>query len=190
MTEEVIYVDENNRAVAPPKGSSPSSPNYPPMATARTDKADILDKIRPDKIVEEIRHKLMGEVLINNRWEKIPALKDRAISDIGAWDLANLMLGVSSQNVALSKLNDKEIRERSLAIARATQKLCLKNWVEYGIKGTDQLEFIHQIVFSNTFITLKQPEGGGIRDLIKNTTTENRSVTEEHPTKRSFFGKR
>lgn len=187
MNEEIMYVDENNNPVAPPQGIAPSSPTYPPMGSSRSDKADILDKIRPDKIVEEIRHKLMGEQLINGKWVKIDALRERAISDIGAWDIANLMLSVSSQNVALSKLTDREIRGRALAIARTTQKMCLKNWNEYGIKGIDQLEFIHQIVFSNTFITLKQPEGGGIRALIQGTTSEQRQiVTQENP-KRGFW---
>jgi|TARA_R100000789_G_scaffold81326_1_gene76592 hypothetical protein len=190
MDEEVIYVDENNNPVNTVE-PSPSSFNYPPTTGIKSDKADILDKIRPDKIVEIIRHKLMGEQLENNKWEKLPALKKRAISDVGAWDIANLMLGVSSQNVSLSKLTDTEIRGRALGIARATQKLCLKNWKEYEIKGTDQLEFIHQIVFSNTFITLKQPEGGGIRDLIKGTTQESRMFSsQEAPNKRGFFNMR
>jgi|TARA_Y100000310_G_scaffold3308_1_gene4232 hypothetical protein len=188
MADEVIYVDEQNNPVDPPKGSTPTTPSYPPTSGVSTDKADILDKIKPDLIVEVIRHKLMGEQLVNNKWGKIPELKERAISNIGAWDIANLMLGVSSQNVALSKLTDPEIRSRALAIAKATQKLCLKNWKEYGIKGTDQLEFIHQIVFSNTFITLKQPEGGGIRDLIKGTTQEQRHFTsQEQMPKRGFW---
>lgn len=190
MTEEVVYVDENNNPVEAPRGmgsSGGSGLNYPPMNNFRSDKADIIEKIRPDIIVETIRHKLMGEQFQNGKWEKIEALKSRAVTDLCAWDMANLMLGVSSQNVSLSKLNDTEIRERALSIARTCQKLCLKNWKEYGIKGTDQLEFIHEIVFSNTFITLKQPEGGGIRDLIKGTTQEQRSFLSQEQPKRGFF---
>ena len=166
--EEVVYVDEQGREVSPPEVSQ----GYPPMGNMRSDKADLLDRIKPDAIVETIRHKLLGEELINGSWVKIEALQDRAITQKGAWDIANIMLGVSSQNVALSKLNDHEIRERTLAIVKTVQHMCLKNWKEYGIQGIDQLEFIHQIVMSNTFITLKQPENGGIRDLLKGTTQE------------------
>lgn len=190
VDEEVIYVDENNNPVAPPRGSGSSPNNYPPVQANKSDKGDILDKIKPDFIVETIRHKLMGEELINGKWTKIDVLQERAISPIGAWDISNLMLGASSQNVALSKLTNDEIRVRSLSIAKTAQNMCLKNWKEYGIKGTDQLEFVHQIIFTNTFITLKQPQDGGIRDLIKGTTSEQRSVVSQEDNRRGFFRRR
>ena len=171
MTDQ--YVDDNGNPLVP----AGQQASYPPTSSGRSDKADLLDKIRPDVIVETIRHKLMGEELIGGKWISLPELKDRSLTKLGAWDIANLMLGVSSQNVALSKLNDHEIRERTLSLIKATQHMLLTNWTKYGIKGVDQLEFVHQIVISNTFITLKQPEHGGIRDLIKNTTNENRNVT-------------
>ena len=149
---------------------------YPPMMQYPMNKADILDKIKPDLIVEIIRHRLMGEDFINGEWVEIPALKQRALSSVGAWDLANLMLSVSSQNVALSKLNDEEIRSRTFEICKTAQNMCLKNWKVYGINGIDQLDFVHQIVYSNTFVTLKQPEGAGIRKMIIGTTAEVRNI--------------
>lgn len=194
MPEDVVYVDEQNNVVAPPKGAGrpgSTSASYPPVINSGGDKADLLDKIRPDVIVETLRHKLMGEHQINGKWEKIDALKNRAVSETCAWDMANLMLPASSQNVALSKLTNEEIRERTLSIVKTAQNMLLKNWREYGIKGTDQLEFVHQIVMSNTFISLKQPEGGGIRDLLKGTTQEQRSViSQEQMPRRGFFRRR
>lgn len=82
------------------------------------------------------------------------------------------MLPVSSQNVSISKLTNDEIRERTFNIAREAMLMCIKNWKEYGINGTDQLGLVHQIVFSNTFITLKQPEGEGIRKMLMGTIQE------------------
>lgn len=186
MDDEIIYVDEKGNQIGPPLNSGTSS-FYPPMGSIRGEKADLLDKIKPDAIVEVIRHKLIGEEFINGKWVKIEALKHRAISEVGAWDIANLMLGVSSQNVALSNLNDNEIRARTLEIVKTAQKLMLKNWKEYAITGTDQIEYVHQIVMSNTFITLKQPEKAGIRDLIKNTTQE--SIMHNQEQKRSAWKK-
>lgn len=190
--EEVIYVDENNNPTSPPNKTQTNtgqSYSYPPTQSTRSDKADILDKIRPDLIVEIMRHKLMGEDLVKGVWKQQPQLQSRALTPIGAWDISNLMLPVSSQNVSISKLDDDSIRKRSLSIAKTAQKMCLKNWKEYGITGTDQLEFVHQIVFSNTIITLKQPEGGGIRDLIKGTSSESRNImyNDSQPQKRGFF---
>lgn len=189
MSEEVMYVDEHNRQIAPLQGTS-SSPSYPPMSSVGTDKADLLDKIKPDAVVEVLRHKMMGEELQNGKWNKIPALQNRAVSDVCAWDMSNLMLSASSQNVALSKLTNDEIRERTLSIVKTAQHMLLKNWKEYGIKGADQLEFVHQIIMSNTFITLKQPEGGGIRDLLKGTTSEQRQVVSQEPAQRRGFFRR
>jgi len=76
------------------------------------------------------------------------------------------MTPVSSQNVSLSKLKDNEIRARALSIAKTSQFMCLDNWKEYGINRTSQFHFVHELVFSNTFITLKQPEGAGLRNFV------------------------
>jgi hypothetical protein len=184
MADDVVYVDENNNVVPAPRGSS-SGTSYPPIAQ-KTEKADLLDKIKPDLIVELIRHKLMGEIEVNGKWIANPTLKNRALSEVGAWDLASLMLSASSQNVSLSKLNDIEIRNRALSIAITAQKMCLKNWKEYGITGIDQFYFVHEIIFTNTFITLKQSQDGGIRRLLSDTTQETRQVNiQENP--RKFF---
>jgi len=142
----------------------------PPLALP-SERADLLDKIKPNLIIESIFHRLLGEEEINGRWVAIGLLQSRALTRKGAWDIATLMMPVSSQNVSLSKLKDGEIRARALSISKTAQIMCLRNWKAYGIKGTDQLRFVHEIVFSNSFITLKQPEGEGIRRLLKDTMT-------------------
>jgi len=187
MGEDVIYVDENNNQVPAPRGAQTSTMSYPPTQM-RGEKAEFLDKIKPDAIVETIRHRLMGEDLVNGKWVSIPALKDRALTSVGAWDIANLMLGASSQNVSLSKLNDMEIRNRALSIATTAQKMALKNWKEYGIKGVDQFYFINEVVFTNTFITLKQNEGGGLRKLVGEISSESKVITSnEQPQRRGLL---
>lgn len=153
-------------------------PQAPPLAMP-SERADLLDKIKPNKIVEDIYHRLMGEVEINGAWTKVEDLQKRALTKEGAWDIATLMMPVSSQNVSLSKLKDNEIRLRALSIARTAQEMCLRNWKEYGIKGEDQLRFVHEIVFSNTFITLKQPEGEGIRRMLQNMGSADFSLPQE-----------
>jgi len=162
----------------------------PPLQYGGNDKADLLEKIKPDLIVEVIRHRLLGEEFVDGKWIKIPEFQDRALSKKGAWEISNLMLPVSSQNVSISKLSNDEIRERTFNIAREAQRLCIKNWKEYGITGADQLGLVHQIVFSNTFITLKQPEGEGIRKMLMGTITE-QSINNDNQKKGwSLFPKR
>jgi hypothetical protein len=174
------YIDEQD-----PRGMAP------PMNYGASDKADLLERIKPDLIVEIIRHRLLGEELVDGVWEKVEAFKDRALSEKGAWEISNLMLPVSSQNVSISKLTNDEIRERTFNIAREAQLLCIKNWKEYGIVGADQLGLVHQIVFSNTFITLKQPEGEGIRKMLMGTIQEQNLRQDSHEKKGwSLFGGR
>ena len=158
----------------------------PPMTMPLSNKADLLEKIKPSKIVDEVRHRLMGEQMIEGKWVKVDALKDRALTEKGAWDIANLMLTVSSQNVSISKLKDSEIRDRTLNIVKTAQYMLLKNWKEYGIKGADQLFFVHQIVMSNTFITLKQPEGEGIRKMLMGTISESSVKSESQERKKGW----
>lgn len=139
----------------------------------------MIDKIRPDIIVDIIMHRMMGEEKINGKWVSLEQLKPRALTFRGAWEITSVMLPASSQNVSISKLTDSEIRERTSSIMDTVMQMCLRNWKEYGITGSDQIKAIKEIVITNTFITLKHPEGAGIQSLIKNTTQEMRSVSSE-----------
>jgi len=161
----------------------------PPQMIEASEKADLLDKINPDEIVEIIRNKLMGKDLINGKWMSIPALQNRALTLLGAWDLSNLMLSVSSRNVSISKLKDIEIKKRILNICKQAQFMCLKNWKEYGISGVDQLGFVHEIIFSNTLVTLKQSMNEGVRKMLMGTIREQRSYVGEsnERKKKSWF---
>lgn len=161
-------------------------PQYQMPQLLNNDKADLLDKIKPDLIVEVIRRKLMGEELINGEWIKNPLYSAKAITPIGAYSIAILMLSASSQNVSLSKLTDDEIRKRCQKIVNAVVFDCVDNWQLYGIHQPSQLRYIKEIVFTNTFITLKQPEGEGIRRLLAGTITENR-ITNTNEEKKGGF---
>lgn len=150
---------------------------YPQMpGMGQGEKADIIDKIKPDVIVETLMHRLMGEDKINGKWVKIGALQNRSLTFQGAWDIANLMLPASSQNISISKVADSDIRKRTENIVETAMIMCQRNWREYGITGSDQIFFVKEIVLTNTFFTLKQPEGGSIQGLIKGITHEQRLV--------------
>jgi len=131
-----------------------------------SEKADLFDKIKPEEHVESMRHKLLGESKINGKWVRNSFMAKRRLSEVGAWEISSLMLAASSQNVAISKLNSSQIKNRLLNLACTAQKMCLRNWREYNIRGVDQLNFVHEIVFTNTLATLNQPEGEGIRKLL------------------------
>lgn len=170
-----------------PSGVRPtSSPTFPPVANVNQQKADLLDKIRPEDVIVEMRHNLMGEELVNGKWIEVEALKELALTKLGAWQISNLMLAPSNKNISISKLDDHEIRARALSIAGTAQKMMLDHWKEFGIKNTSQLWYVHQIIFTIAYITLKQCEGAGVRKMIIGTTTETRMVNQQEKPRRSW----
>lgn len=162
------------------KSSTGMNYGYYPASYSYGDKADLLEKIKPDHIVHVIKFQLMGFKFEDNKWSPDPDLQKRAISKVGATEIASLMLPSSSQNTSISKLTDDEIRYRAKEIAVQAIKQCLDNWKIYEIKGRWQFGMIYQIVFTNTFITLKQAQDEGIRALLKGTTSEVRTVAEQN----------
>lgn len=167
--------DDEIIAIPIPMGSSGSGmavPQFSPQG-----KAELIDKIKPEAMVEIIRHRLLGEEFFDGKWIPVPSLKDRKLTERGAWEIANLMLGVSSINISLSKLSDREIKERAYRIARSAQYMMISNWKEYGINNLSQFFYVHEIVFSNTLAVLKQADAASIQDLLKATVYEQRNVT-------------
>jgi len=148
-------------------------------------RSDLIDKIKPEAMVEIIRHRLMGEEWVDDTWRPVPALQNRKLTDRGAWEIANLMLGVSSINISISKLNDREIKERAFRIAKSAQYLLISNWKEYGLHNASQFYYIHEILFSNTIAVLKQADEASIQDLFKSTIHESRNYMGEQKEKTS-----
>jgi len=153
------------------------------------ERADLLDKLQPARVVEDIRRRLLGQEFVNGKWITHPYMKMRAISEVGAWEISLLMLPASSQNVAMTKLNASQIQCRLMNIARTAQKMCLRNWREYNIRGIDQLWFVHEIVFTNTLASLNQPEGEGIRKLLGIMGSADFTPQEQEPMGMSVFRK-
>ena len=163
----------------------------PPMAMfPNQDKASIIEKINPDEIVELLRQRLMGKMENpkTGLFEYIPNLKDNAISEIGAWDLSNLILSVSNSNTSLSKLDDKTIRLRAYGVTERSVHMMISNWREYKITNRAQIGFIAEIMYNLTFIVLKMADAEGIRKMIMGMYSETKSVSDIiDPPKKSLF---
>ena len=161
-----------------------------PMGLSQ-DKASIIEKINPDEIVELIRRRLMGQMKNEKtqQWETVQILKDNAISEVGAWDLTNLILSISNSNTSLSKLDDKTIRKRAYGVTERAVHMIISNWTEYKITNRAQIGFIAEIVYSIVFITLKMADAEGIRKMITGMYSESRNISEFTDSKRKLFRK-
>lgn len=171
--EQPVYIADPNQYSAYSGG---------PAQVMRGDRADLIDKIKPDVAVEYLRHRLLGEVMIDGEWQQIKAYQDLSLSEAGAWQISNLILSVSTLNTSLSKLNDLEIKNRVLSICRTAQYMCNQHWIDYNIRDTSQLRFVHECMFSAALVVLKQADGASIQELLKGTVQENRNImTEQRP---------
>ena len=154
-----------------------SSPYYQPTIMP-SDKADLYGKIDPSQIVEELKYLLMGFQMNIQKgiWEKQKGSK--GISEVGANEISTLMLSVSSRNGVISSLKDDDIRKRTKFITNRAVKMCVSNWKEYEITA-EQIRWVKELVMSNTFITLKQCEEGGVRRFLGATSQEQKTILEQ-----------
>ena len=168
---------------------APAMPYYPDS----TGRADLLDKINPDKVVEVMKNKLMGRELDpkTRKWVDNPILKESAVTELCANEMCNLILSVSNANVSISKLKDQEIRKRAYSITCTAMKMMLAGWVKYGINNTAQMAYVIDIVYSLAFITMKQADNEGIRRMIVGTRSEIHSIQDSpEGQKKGLFGRR
>jgi hypothetical protein len=149
-------MDNNEQIVVVPM---PGQGNNVPVPQ-KSDKADLIDKINPDRMVIEIRHRLLGE-------------------EFNGREISSLMMGTSSINTTISKYKEETIKARLRRIAKDAQYMLISNWREYGVRNTAQFYFVHSIVFSNALAVLSQAGEGSIQELVKGTVYENRNVNTE-----------
>lgn len=153
-------------------------PSSVPMEQ-RSDRADILEKIKPEHVVEIIRNRLQGKDIINGQWVDIPILKKHSMSEEGAWIMSNMMLGIGNTSTSISKLNDNEIKNRLRNLTRSTMIKLICNVKPYGIKNVSDFYYIHEIMFSHALVVLKQADEASIQEMIKGVVHENRNVSNE-----------
>ena len=168
--DEVMYIPVPDNQQAPQGVPAPN----------RIDRADFVDKIKPEHIIELFRHKLLGEEwdMSGGKWVKVESLKAYSLSERGAWEISNVMLGVGSLNLSISRLKSEQINSRLKNIIDEINRLILSNWKEYNIRHTGQIYYIKSLVFSNALSVLSQAGDGSIQELFKTTVQENRTVTE------------
>jgi hypothetical protein len=166
--EEQIYPEQQEQYYYPPAGGSP---NY-------DGKADLLDKIKPEKAVEVIKQILLGREWdeTKGKWIDNPALQRFKLTDFGATMVSSLVYPASSQNTSLSNLKEERIHKRLVQIIKALCKDMLDYQEEMGIKSQAQMYHVANIVYTHVWVSLTQSENEGIRRLLNSTISESRNV--------------
>lgn len=164
---------------------------YPPLPRAMEARSDIIEKIDPRPIIEEIKYFLMGKVKKNDEWVDDPLLKKFAITEFGAHDLTTLLLSICNIETSLGKLSDMEIKRRAYFATRTILLKMLVYWQEYGITNGVQLEYLTEIFFNLAYMVLKHPDEAGMRNWIGRIRSEIYAYKEtpEQKKQESFFSR-
>lgn len=181
--EQAQYID-----MAPQQDMSQTPMVSVPYPMMGREKADLLEKIKPEGAIEGLRFKLMGYEEKDKQWIKVNYLQKYAVSQVGAWELTNLVYSTSNQNISISNLNLEQINARSYATMKAAICMMLDNWDEYNIHSTSQIRYLSEIIFNTTYITLHQPLNAGIQRLIMGTQQETRTVLDSPVQRKGLLG--
>lgn len=147
--------------------------------TNKTDRADFVEKIKADLIIDTFRNLLMGKEKVNGKWVQNKGMKDLALSDEGAFFISNQMLALSNMNIQISKIPEDRVRKRLYQLQKEILFSCLGNWEKFGIKNKSQFYFIKSVTFTNALGVLYQAAGGSLQLLFGDILSQNNTVREE-----------
>lgn len=145
----------------------------------RTDRAELIDRINPENIVNLTRHMLLGEQWEGDKWVKVPALQEDSLTELGAWKIASQLQGVANLATSVSKYKEEVIKARLRRLAANTQIQLVGNWRDYGVKNVSQFYFVHNIIFSIAMAVLFQAGEGSIQDLLGKIKSESTHISQD-----------
>ena len=149
-----------------------------PISTPQ-DRADILRSISPDRHPEILRKRFLGEYEENGQIKRIALPEVCKLSEVGAWDLTTSLLGFGSIGTSISKLDDREIKNRLYRITKEALYKSLARWRIYNINDVSMFYTIKEITFTQALTILKQADDASIQELLKGVVHEQRSFTGE-----------
>jgi hypothetical protein len=87
----------------------------------RNDRAELIDKINPEAVIQVTRHMLLGEEWNGSTWIKVKALENDSLTELGAWKIAAQLQGIANISTSISKYKEELIKSRLKRIAQNTQ---------------------------------------------------------------------
>lgn len=142
-------------------------------------KAELIEKLDPKNTIDYIKHALMGEELINGEWRLNPALKNKALTEYGAVNIANFISGIAHIGTSFSKYDKEMIKTRLTMITDDLMENILYNFKEYGIRDATQISYIDNIVIGVAMPILFQADGASIQDMFSKVKSESTNISQE-----------
>lgn len=133
--------------------------------------AIILQQIDPKKVVNEVLLELSG--LKENSDGDFVRIRKPYMNRRGLDNIRIRMKATINQNTIMSSLEDKDIRNLMLQLARDLAFDIALNWQEYGIRDRAICNTVMNIILLNSFIALKRSEGQNEKRFLKGIAFEN-----------------
>lgn len=139
---------------------------------------NLLDQLNPDKLLEDIEHRIRGEKFIDGiGW--IQRDNTKQISEILINNFMSFLSVFLTQNVSFSDFNDAEINKIMIAVIKFTAKDLASNDEKYGIMGDyPEMDRIAMIIRMSCFATLKQARGGNLAKRLFNALNVSTQINE------------
>ena len=156
--------------------------DYIPMGVPqvqRNDRADLIEKINPERLVDSMYHHLMGEKLVGDNWVYDEKKKTIALTEVGASAISDLLRPIANVNMSISKLSRQEISMRLLSVTDTMNEMLIAKWMQFGVKDASHMKFVFETVFNTGLAVYKQAQDASIQDLLKGTVVENRLVQDQ-----------
>lgn len=152
-------------------------------APTRTERAEFVDKIRVEPVLENIKHQLAMEYYDKNQeaWLEIPGCEDKRWSKFGI--NAILIKFTPMINVAVQGANISEelMLKRVFNFTESVLFDVGENWKEYGVKNEGMIIDIGEICMSISMSTWSQAKEGHTSRTWRETTVENRQIVTAPP---------
>lgn len=133
--------------------------------------AIILQQIDPKKVVNEVLMELSG--LKEDSEGNLIRIRKPYMNRRGMDNIRIRMKATINQNTIMSSLDDKDIRNLMLQLARDLAFDIALNWQDYGIRDRAICNTVMNIILLNSFIALKRSEGQNEKRFLKGIAFEN-----------------
>lgn len=145
----------------------------PPEEEREVPEIGIIRELSPKKVLEQLRMNLKGYFwdYKEKEYTRIPGFEP-LMNDKGIAKYLSFMSAIVTDLVTFSKYDKEEINDLVLYICDKAIPTIHINYKEYGIKEKSDLEIIDVQIFNLTLAAFKKAVGGGDRNLVRGTLSE------------------
>lgn len=167
----------------------------PPEMREEAAEIGIIKQLSPKKVKEEVRMNLLGYDWDYQKEEWIKT-RDPLMNDKGVNKYMSILSSVITDIVTFSNYRPDDVPALTRHVCEQAIPVIYINWREFGVESKSDLPTISLQLFNLSYAAFKKALGGGDRNIIRGTVSENMSQRasyapslQGYPQKQSFLNK-